>query len=291
MKKLPKVDYRQEFLEFVGSLDDVATQPLDQYGDEFLANLEKGAAHEGDLLPWQKTHELFRLRTSEVTLWAGYNGSGKSGVLGQIMTDLAMCGNRVLVASFEMPVAKLLERHCSQIEGRKLIRGEERRFWEIMAMTDDCYWVYSQTSHMDPERVLGMISYAAREHGIKHFVIDSLVKCGVSRQPDHAENLERFMDAMQIIAKRYDIAIHLVLHMRKPPDHGHIPTKYDIKYAGELADLADNVILVWRNKAKEIGQPTNVDYDALMIVDKQRHFTWEGNIGLNFNPVSGAWSE
>lgn len=292
MRKLPQtIDYRAEFLEQIGSLDDFVTQPLDQHGDEFVESLRSTDEPEGLLLPWGKTGDVFRLRTSEVTLWPGYNGSGKSALIGQVMTHLAMGGTPVLVASFEMPIKRLLERHCSQIEGRLLRAGQEARFWEIMAMTEETYWVYTQSSHMDPERVLGMISYSAREHGIKHFVIDSLVKCGVSRAPDHTENLEKFVDALQILAKRYDIAIHLVMHLRKPADHSRIPSKWDVKYAGEMTDLADNVVLVWRNKLKERGEDADIVYDTLIIVDKQRNFSWEGDIGLYYDRQSGSWSE
>lgn len=291
MKALESIDYRQEFLEEIGSLDDYAVRPLEDYGQEFVVGLGNSSENLGHQLPWSKTAGFFRLRTSEVTIWAGYNGSGKSALLGQAMTQLARDGVRILVASFEMPIKRLQERHCAQIHGRPLKdKGEENLFWEIMELTKGNYWVYDQGARMDPERVLGMISYAAREYGIKHFVIDSLVKCGVPRRPDHGENLERFLDVMQILAKRYDIAIHLVMHLRKPDDHSYIPTKYDIKYAGEITDLADNVVLVWRNKAKELGLPAPTQLDTLLIVDKQRHFSWEGTIGLEFDDMAMRWS-
>lgn len=293
MKKFPQqIDYRQEFLEEIGSFDHAVIEPIDHHFDAYMALLEHGDIASGMCLPWEKTHGRFRLRTSEVTLWAGYSGSGKSAMLGQIMTELALCGAKVLVASFEMPPARLIERHCAQVEGRKLVKGEKSRALEILAMTDGAYFVYTQTEAMDPERVMGMISYAAREFGVKHFVIDSLVKCGIRRQPDFDENLQNFMDTLQVLAKRYDIGIHLVHHMRKPADHGYIPCKHDIKHAGELADLADNVVLIWRNKPKENNMPTDEIYDTLLIVDKQRHgHRWEGRIGLNFNREAGSWYE
>ena len=38
----------------------------------------------------------------EVTLWAGFNGSGKSMIQGQVLTEFALQGQKICIASFEM---------------------------------------------------------------------------------------------------------------------------------------------------------------------------------------------
>ena len=71
----------------------------------------------------------------------------------------------------------------------------------------------------------------------------------------------------------------------------HKPTKYDYKGSGAITDQVDNVISVWRNKAKEKKrdedkQVDEKEPDALLICDKQRNGEWEGSIGLWFDRAS-----
>ena len=76
--------------------------------------------------------------------------------------------------------------------------------------------------------------------------------------------------------------------MRKGESETKIPDKFDVKGAGELTDLVDNVMIVHRNKAKERRAEANetVDHyepDATLTVAKQRHGEWEGRINLYFH--------
>ena len=73
-----------------------------------------GVEMEGDEMPWDKTHDLFRFRKGEVTLWHGYNGSGKSML--QCFADLWLIwsGRKVCIASFEMKPARTLYRMIRQ---------------------------------------------------------------------------------------------------------------------------------------------------------------------------------
>ena len=65
---------------------------------EILVN---GVNSVGDKLPWVKTHNMFRFREGELTIWAGVNGNGKSLVMGQTALWL-MRHTPVLIASMEM---------------------------------------------------------------------------------------------------------------------------------------------------------------------------------------------
>ena len=69
--------------------------------------------------------------------------------------------------------------------------------------------------------------------------------------------------------------------------------KFDIKGAGEITDMADNVFIVWKNKKKEaalnarnISPELKTKPDALLIVDKQRNGEWEGKISLWYHRSS-----
>jgi len=111
------------------------------------------------------------------------------------------------------------------------------------------------------------------------------MKCGVGRE--QYELQADFVDRLCYAAKAHRIHIHLVHHIRKGDDESRVPNKFDLRGAGEITDLADNVLIVWRNKPKEAklrnGKATEEDLqklDALLRVDKQRNGEWEGMVAL-----------
>jgi twinkle protein len=138
------------------------------------------------------------------------------------------------------------------------------------------------------DRVLSVCRYAAKVLKVKHIVIDSLMKCGFNE--DDYNGQKGFVDQLCAIAKDFAVHIHLVHHSRKREDESKPPGKMDAKGTGAIIDQVDNCITVFRNKRKEVqmsmGQGDKDAYDALMIVDKQRHGEWEGNLALWYDVES-----
>ena len=240
-----------------------------------------------------KTHEQFRLRSGEVTLWPGYNGSGKSLVLGQIMLNL-LKDQKVCIASLEMKPVTTLARMCRQALGSNNPTDEYvMRFCE---RGGDKLWLYNQLGTVNSERIISVIHYAAEKLGVRHFVIDSLMKCGIA--DDDYTGQKRFIDRLCAAAKDTGCHIHLVAHSRKGVDELTPPGKMDVKGSGSITDQVDNVMTVWRNKRKEqtlaAGKADDKvmnEADTLIICDKQRNGEWEGKIGLWFDQASMRFRE
>ena len=255
--------------------------------DDVVSTFRHGREHNGEPLPWRKTHELFRFRPHELTIWAGFNGHGKTLVLSDIMANsITHHGTTWAVGSFEMPLARLAERFVIQCSVSQ--RPAEGYIRNCLSWTDDKVFVFDETDSVEPDRVLAFAQMAFDHLKVDHVVIDSLVKCGVNTRENEPQ--KRFVDQLQSVAKHHGGHIHLVHHLRKGENEEAIPTKQDLKGAGELSDLADNVILVHRNKRKEreLAEGKDVEKlelqpDARLIVDKQRHFEWSGSIRLWFS--------
>lgn len=255
--------------------------------EQLIETLQNGREYNGESLPWRKTDALFRFRPQELTVWAGFNGHGKTLVLSDIMANsITHHGTSWALASFEMPLLRLAERFAIQCAGSHKPAPDYVR--RLLSWTDGKVWVFDETDSVRPERVFAFCQYAFERIGVDHVVIDSLVKCGVSSRENEPQ--KAFVDGLQRIAKHYGGHIHLVHHLRKGDDEETVPNKQDLKGAGEIGDLADNVILVHRNKRKEHqamnGQANDAEPDARLIVEKQRHFEWTGSIALWFE--SGA---
>ena len=244
------------------------------------------------MLPWKRTRDKIRFRPGEVTLWSGMNGHGKSLALGQAMVGFVCQREPVCIASFEMRPVVTLARMMRQTAGcrhpdREMVLG-------VHEVWSDWLWLYDQQGQVHADKILAVMRYAAQELKVKHFVVDSLMKCGISEDDYTAQKL--FLDAICTIGRDTGMHIHLVAHSRKAKDETLPPGKMDVKGSGAITDQVDNVIVVWRNKAKEAarqaGEPLDPNTpDALLIIDKQRNGEFEGKLGLFFDQESMQYME
>ena len=275
-------------------------KPASLWVQELIDRIKSPVKQPRALMPWRKTHGMVQFRPGEVTVWGGANGNGKSLVTGQIALSLCTQGEKVCIASFEMKPGKTLERMGRQFSGFNpndpAFAGSEAATAELLTLyedfkgwTDGRLWLYDQQGTVNAKQVAAVVRYCAKEKGITHFFVDSLMKCVASEDDYNGQKM--FVDELTAIARDHGIHIHLVHHIRKPADESHKPSKYDYKGTGAITDQVDNVISVWRNKAKEKKRDEGklVDEkepDALLICDKQRNGESEGCIGLWFDRAS-----
>lgn len=236
-----------------------------------------GGATEGALLPWTKTHDIIRLRPGEVSLWHGENYSGKSTLTAHVATDLCWQGYRTCIASMEMLPGKTLAKMNRQAFG-----AHQPSMAQISAFhewTDERLWVYDRRGTVQWEKMLAVVRYASDKFDIKHFFIDSLMKC--VRGEDDYNGQKDFINGLCNVAQDCGIHVHLVHHTKKP-SHDEVPSRYQAKGSGSISDQVDNVFGVWRNREKaENGKP-----DCIVNCDKQRNGEWDGHIALWFDPAS-----
>ncbi len=272
-------------------------KPASLWVQELIDRLQNPVKQKRAVMPWRKTHGLVQFRPGEVTVWGGANGNGKSLVTGQIALSMCSQGEKVCIASFEMKPLKTLERMARQWSTFNAtdpaFLSDERATAQFLDLyeqfrdwTDDKLWLYDQQGTVTASKVCSVVRYCAKEKGITHFFVDSLMKCVASEDDYNGQKM--FVDELTAIARDYGIHVHLVHHIRKPATEDHKPSKYDYKGTGAITDQVDNVISVWRNKAKErardIGKSvSDGEPDALLICDKQRNGEWEGQIGLWFD--------
>jgi twinkle protein len=287
------IDFEQ-YLADVSILEAQEIHWANHWTDDLADLVKNGHRITGHKLPWAKTHECFRLRSGELTIWAGVNGHRKSMLVGQVMTWIAR-HSKVCIASLEMKPRETLLRMCQQAAGCFPGVDFAREFSE---WGENRICIYDQLDTVEAVRILGMVRYAAMELGCKHVVIDSLTKCGLAEEDYAAE--KKFLDRLQWTAKRCNVHVHLICHMRKGISEDRVPNKFDIKGSGAITDLADNVVVCWKDKRKEEAKKKRMANQTLseeeqesltrpdqkMIIEKQRHGSWEGTFLLWFDDPS-----
>lgn len=261
--------------------------PSGSYAEDVVSYFWDEKRERGHVLPWEKTLGKIAFRPAEVTLWSGYNGHGKSLALGQFCVGLVTQLQNMCIASLEMKPVVTLARMCRQAAGSSKPDPDFIRLFH--QTTDRCMWLYDQQGTVSAEKMIGVMRYVAEVKGVKHFILDSLLKCGIGE--DDYTRQKMFVDSICTVARDTGMHIHLVAHSRKASSEKEPPGKMDVKGTGSITDQVDNVLTWWRNKAKEDAARSGKDYDdndpdAVLICDKQRNGEWEGKLGFWFDPGS-----
>lgn len=262
-----------------------------EYADEVVAHFWDESQPKGSRTPFRALASHLRFRQHEVTIWAGFNGHGKSLLLGQCVIGFAMQGEASCIASLEMRPVTTLSRMARQAsQTNKPDADFLREFCDVIG---NGLYLYDQQGMVQPEKMVAVIRYAAEVKKCKHFVIDSLMKCGIAE--DDYNGQKRFVDQLCTVARDTGAHVHLVAHSRKAKDELSPPTKQDIRGGASISDQVDNVVICWRNKVKEDGldngRPVQHDPDAYLIVQKQRNGEWEGTVPLWFDRASQQFTE
>lgn len=193
-------------------------------------------------MPW-------KIRPSELTIWTGFSGHGKSEMLNHLAVYLGSLHQRSCIASFEIKPEKTLEKMMLQASGIPTFLDGQETFDSVFGWITQKIWIVDKIGKFSWRDLIEIMKYAAKRYRINNFVVDSLLRCGVPE--DDYEQQKNFVDALVMFAMEYDVHVHLVAHSKKKDDEKSAPGKLDVKGSGSITDLAHNVVSVYRNKEKE----------------------------------------
>ena len=217
--------------------DEANIKPIEEFEQELIDHILMPQSERGALMPWRKTHDFFRVRRGELTIWTGEEGKGKSSFLNQVILALKQQEETSCICSFEMKVPETLERMVKQWTGTDDPSVEYiKKFFQDHR---GAVFFYDQIGSVTTARVLAIVKYCAIKAGINHIIIDSLMKCGIGSD-DYALS-EVFVNDLQNAAKDYGIGIHLVAHQNKGGS---------VRGSGMLTDIADNVWEISKDEEK-----------------------------------------
>lgn len=266
----------------------------------------EGKSSFGYTLPWKKTWEDILLRPSELSVWTGTNGHGKSLLLGYLMLNCIKQGAKVCIASLEMKPVHLSVRLIRQFTGLEDPSEENIDF--AYKWLDSKLFLFNHVGNINGDTMLEVFRYANHRYGVNVFLIDSLMKCGIPDDDWAAQ--KTFIDKLCDFKNDNNCHIHLVAHARKSDKASDFKDKMDIKGSGAITDLADNVFSVYRNIGKEREVENLLSHelkdlkkieelknkqDVIIECSKQRNGEWDGLIHLWFDRASfqyfGGYSE
>lgn len=246
----------------------------------------------GTPTPWVGINNMLKgWRDEELTVWSGRNGSGKSSLLGEVQIGLGTQNIRSCIACLEMPAARILRWMVMQY--LNIGHPTPKDVSEAMSWLNEWIYVVNTHSGATPEELLNKFKYAARKYGVKHFIIDSLMRVQLDARDEYKAQTD-FVSSLLTFAKEYRVHVHLVAHPRKGETDSDTPDKVDISGSGNITNLAHNVLVMWRpsaekkRKAEEAGERPP---DSKLYVKKNREFGIEGAVKFSFNESTKHFTE
>lgn len=251
--------------------------------------------------PWGKVSHNLMFRPSELTVWSGFSSHGKSLVLNQVILHGISTGERSCIGSFEMPAPVTLQRMVRQMTCQ--YRPDVDHIRVAMDWLSEKLWIFDMMGQVRIDRVLEVFTYVRQRFGATQFVLDSLTMLGVS--DDDFKGQKAVTEKLVEFVNTHKCHVHFVVHPRKGDEYT-IPGKMDVGGSGAITNLAHNVIMFWKNKAKndiketleaEKRYPTPEEEtklkeaDAIARVDKQRLTGWESKILLWYDQNSMQFIE
>lgn len=231
-------------------LDPSELKSAADYHDEIVWGLYPDEAPLGSVeiqIPWQHKRDELAFRMKELCLLAGINGHGKTAQAMYLTLNALKQGEKACVASMEMPPQRLLANTTRQATGQK--QPTKGYIDAVVDWYRDRLWVFDCIGTAKAEKILEVFAYARKRYGIRWFVIDSLMKCGIAE--DDYNKQKWFLEALADFKNEHDCFVMLLVHMRKGEAETKPGDKMDIKGTGAITDLPDTVLIGWRNKLKE----------------------------------------
>lgn len=220
--------------------------PAHDFSKQVIARAFPKGPPPGHTMGWQKTSGI-RILPSELSVWTGINGHGKSLFLSEVVLHSAAQKVSTAIASLEMRAESTLYRMVRQACGT--YRLTEREVAGCLKWLGQHVYIYDLLGTADPESMLRTFRSAIETDGITQFVVDSLMKLGLAE--DDYNGQKRLTENLSNFAMKHDVHVHLVAHARKGKDENDMPGKFDVLGASGITNIAHNVYSVWRNKKKE----------------------------------------
>lgn len=297
-------DFDQYFVNEQARVDPAKVKPASAWLDQVIDRFHGAAKPTSwESLGFEKMRGLFDFRPGETTLWTGVNGHGKTTFLSNVMLNVMHGGGKVCLASLEMPPSTSMAKMSRQAAA--VATPSEMYLRNFHRWTDGRLWIYDHVGKVAPGRMLAVATYVRKELQIEHMVIDSLMKCGIGT--DDYTGQKDFVDGLCAIGRDTGLHTHLVAHMRKGETEHKPADKFDVKGAGEITDLVDNLVIVWKDQRKhelieEAMRKPEEDRerlladlhkrpDAIVRIAKQRHFEFEGKFLFWFHKDSQLYLE
>ena len=220
------------------------------------------------------------LLMGEVSIWTGFNSSGKSTILGQ--TLLTALDNDYNICAYSGELPDRIFRYWMELQaagpnhiiqetntrGKLTNKADFKMVRHIRDWYRPKFWLYSSEEVVTQEAILEVFEYAYQRHNCRIFMADNLMSLalGANGESDFYRKQADFIGNCKAFAKKYNVHIHIVAHPRKS-QNGEL----DVAGSGNITNWADNVFEMKRFTQKEMdGMETDPKFKGKSITNSLR---------------------
>lgn len=236
---------------------------------------------------------------SELSVWTGKSGGGKSSILGQILVEAIHQGHKVCAYSGELSAWRFKQWVSLQAAGPDNITEKEDRFsgYQFFVVNPlaqdriDNWWGgrFFLTDNTMPDsssedEIIALFEYAVRRHGCSVFLVDNMMtaRFSATHDSDYYRSQSTFVGRLIEFAKRYEVHVHLVAHPRKTDADRRLSAE-DIAGSADIRNRCDNLFSLERLSEDAAAAK---GFDTVLRVLKNRNCGKEISIGLCFDRAS-----
>jgi archaellum biogenesis ATPase FlaH len=226
------------------------------------------------------------LRTSSLTILTGEPGAGKSTLINQILAENIQKENNCFLYTGELDnsdaihwLKKLIanDYHIKEFTSKKDIKYYDISdyTWDLISeWMDGRLFVPDDDFIANKNNLLAILEDMIVSKGVKLIVLDNLMTLNIGDSEKQYQEQKQICLKLKQMAKKYNIAILLVAHPKKPNDKNKgkekpKPSMYDVLGASEIVNISDNVLRIERQ-----------DNTTELMVLKNR---WGGIVNRSFD--------
>ncbi|WMJ78461.1 MULTISPECIES: DnaB-like helicase C-terminal domain-containing protein [unclassified Sedimentibacter] len=221
-----------------------------------------------------------------LVIWTGYNGSGKSTILSNIILNGIEIGSRAFVYSGELPKEDFKEWMDLQLSGKNYLAlydcpvkkqsisiPNSKYYKYFDEFYDEKIFLFDTEDYATDNEIISAMTYMAKREGIKVFAIDNMLTMNITEVGDSNEKQAKLIIKLKGFARKFNAVVHLVAHPRKPGQGQIRVDKYSVSGTANITDLADRVIGFHRlTKEEKEKNEIYSNYNNALIVFKDRKF-------------------
>ena len=272
-----KMEGIQELVDVESNLDFIFNNGLQKGATVGIPSLDK----------------ILSFKTGMLNIVTGVPSHGKTFALNYLLARLNILhGWKMAFFSPEFyPVSTHIAQVIETLGGQRFSsKNYTKSVYEVMKeyMCKNMFWI--DPDETDIQSVMDRAKYLIRKKGIKVLVIDpfNALTDKTKKNQKQDEYISDFLQKLRWFARKYDVAIFLVMHPTKllKLENGLYPVcdLYNCKGASEIFDKADIGLTVWRNEQE--------DYAEIHVTKiKFRHLGEKGKAAFKFNIQNGRYVE
>lgn len=274
MKKIGGIFVRTDNPEYLERHVDAPAEvfALDRVNVRELRDAYRAKQANFSTAPFDPEGRHLRFFPGGFTVWSGHPGAGKTTLLRQFACHLLHRGQAVFVCSLEESPVDVFMRHACVALATEDPSDEGLQecadYWSDTLKL----WNYRPGSgDAGHQKILAAIRVLARENGVRHAIIDSMMCLDVPATDWEAQR--QFTQALATTAEISGCHIHLVAHPRKPAQGSQEIDIGDVAGSADLGRKADNVLFVKRAANEQSVIVNQVITPMTVAVRKQRYGT------------------